>query len=140
MEIDAKKYLQKVRAQNFTLKSLEQELSRLDYEIYHLKATKLGDKVQTSHQSDLSELVIKVESYREKINREWDALIDMRIEARDLIKQLDEEKEKCLLIERYVYGKSWESIGNLLHMSIRSVFYLHGKALHNFSKLYESLQ
>jgi hypothetical protein len=132
-----KDYLLRIRAQEYTLRSVEQELSRLDYEAFHLKSTKIGEKIQTSHQADLSEIVEKLESYRQIVNEEWDKLIDMRIEARGLINHLTDEAEKGLILRRYLQCETWDAISHEMHMALRTVFRVHGQALQNLDPIFQ---
>lgn len=49
----------------------------------------------------------------------------------DKIEALEDEQEKRLLKYRYIRGYRWEVIAEKMGYSIRQVFNIHNKALHN---------
>jgi DNA-directed RNA polymerase specialized sigma subunit len=60
-------------------------------------------------------------------------LISLRDEINARIDMLDNHEEQALLCYRYIDGCTWEEIGHMLNVSLRTVHRIHGSALQNFS-------
>lgn len=105
-------------------------------DILTLRASSLSEKVTGTKDSDLADSYIKLEKYFEEVNTEWDKLIDMRREAKALIKMLPDAQQQAILYARYINCEDWEKIAVEMHFSWRNIFYLHGKALQAFGSLH----
>lgn len=132
-----KEFLISIRKQERYLQTLERELDRLNYEVYHLKGIQMGDKVQGNHIPDLAEIVERLEAYKTKVNDEWDSLLENRVRARALISNLTDEIQRCILNRRYIQVQSWETIAEEMHISEPQLFKLHGTALAILAKFYK---
>lgn len=53
-----------------------------------------------------------------------------------LIEQMQDEREKTLLTDRYISGRSWEEIQSRLFLGRTAAFKLHGHALQHFWEIY----
>jgi DNA-directed RNA polymerase specialized sigma subunit len=137
--VTVKEYLQAVRKQYQELKAAEMEMERLDYEAYHLQAVKMNERVQTSHQADLSETLERLESYRETVTNERNALLSMRMQARLLIGNLHNAYEKAVLNRRYLQCQAWEDIAKGMAFTQRTVFRIHGQALQHLDPFYQKM-
>ena len=66
----------------------------------------------------------------EKIDRRIDQLVAVKQEIMDAIDQMEDERYRTLLRERYVNHKTWEQIKEIMRYSdLRYVYRLHGWAL-----------
>ena len=81
----------------------------------------------------LSKVLFRIMEYQERINREIDALVELKAEMEDAIEKLSNVDERLLLRYRYLDNQSWEEIGVLLNASVRTVHRIHSAALHHFS-------
>lgn len=124
-----KQFLNRVRGQEYKVKTLELELDKTKYEIYHIKSPPLKERVQTSHQGDISELVERMEREQDKVNEEWDILIDLRAVAKKIISMLEDPKKEAILRRRYILCQKWEVIAVDMEFDLRYVYKLHGEAL-----------
>lgn len=88
------------------IKDLEQ--ARRD--AYALKAVRIGDKVQTNHQSDLAQVVEKIERYEEKLQKNIDELIGLKLEATAIIRNEPDFCAQAILYRRYLLAESWDTI------------------------------
>lgn len=88
------------------IKDLEQ--ARRD--AYALKAVRIGDKVQTNHQSDLAQVVEKIERYEEKLQKNIDELIGLKQDAMVIIRKEPDFCARAILYRRYLLAESWETI------------------------------
>lgn len=60
-------------------------------------------------------------------------LMRLRDEINSRIALLDSRDEQLVLRYRYVDGCTWDEIGSMLNVSLRTVHRIHGSALQNFS-------
>lgn len=132
----AKEYLNRVRRQNYILKQTEKELNEIRADILTLRASSLSEHVSGSKNSDTADKYIRLESYMEKVNAEWDKLIDMRNAAKDLIGAMPDPMHRAVLYARYINGQRWEDIAVDMHYSWKGIFKLHGQALRVFDQMH----
>ena len=132
----AKEYLNRVRRQNYILKQTEKEMNEVRADILTLRASSLSEHVSGSKNSDTADKYIRLEKYMEKVNAEWDKLIDMRNAAKDLIGAMPDPMHRAVLYARYINGQRWEDIAVDMHYSWKGIFKLHGQALRVFDQLH----
>lgn len=132
----AKEYLNRVRRQNYILKQVEKEMNEVRADILTLRASSLSEHVSGSKNSDTADKYIRLESYMEKVNAEWDKLIDMRNAAKDLIGAMPDPMHRAVLYARYINGQRWEDIAMDMHYSWKGIFKLHGQALRVFDQMH----
>lgn len=132
----AKEYLNRVRRQNYILKQTEKELNEIRADILTLRASSLSEHVSGSKNSDTADKYIRLESYMEKVNAEWDKLIDMRNAAKDLIGAMPDPMHRAVLYARYINGQRWEDIAMDMQYSWKGIFKLHGQALRVFDQMH----
>lgn len=132
----AKEYLNRVRRQNYILKQTEKELNEIRADILTLRASSLSEHVSGSKNSDTADKYIRLESYMEKVNAEWDKLIDMRNAAKDLIGAMPDPMHRAVLYARYINGQRWEDIAMDMRYSWKGIFKLHGQALRVFDQMH----
>lgn len=90
----------------------------------------------TSARDSMANAAVKavgVEKRLETTIRNLEEALNIRVW---LIEQMKDEREKTLLIERYISGRSWEEIQRRLFLSKTAVFKAHGYALQNFWEIY----
>ena len=90
-----------------------------------------ADKVQTSPDGDAPfvKALLRVEEMQEQINQEIDLLVDLRQQIDEVIHSLASENQQMLLLYRYIEGRTWEDIGNLLGVDKSTVKRWHLDAL-----------
>ena len=136
----AKEYLNRVRSIEAELRNKESRLAKFRQDILTLQSIDYGkDRVDGGVPMDMADKIAKIETLEQQVNDEWDELIYKREEAAQLIEQLENPKYKGVLIERYINCKSWEKIAVELNYSWNGLFKIHGKALREFQKVYESV-
>lgn len=122
--------LRKVRKCRYMVDACIKDLEQARRDAYALKAVRIGDKVQTNHQSDLAQVVEKIERYEEKLQKNIDELIGLKLEATALIKQEPDFCARAILYRRYILAESWNVISqevgysrsqatNIMEMSIK---------------------
>lgn len=105
-----KEFLEKVQEQNRTVARIEEQLERAQVEMVRLKSPTFGDKVQSSHQGDISDLLIRLEERKETLIKELGNLLAMKEAAEKLISLEEDETSRNILAYRYIEGKKWEWI------------------------------
>lgn len=135
----AKEYLSRIRRQNFILKQTEHELTEIRSDILTIRASSLAEHVSGSKNSDVADKYIRLEQYMDKVNHEWDILINMRMEAKAMIKALPDPQQQAVLYARYINCKRWEDIASDMGYSWQGVFKLHGSALQSFEHMNKML-
>jgi len=75
----------------------------------------------------------KIDEIQRDIQAKVAQLIRLRDEINSRIDMLDNREEQLLLRYRYIDGCTWDEIGSLLNVSLRTVHRIHGTALQNFS-------
>lgn len=78
--------------------------------------------------------VIRLMDYNDKANKYTDELVDLKIQIAEEIAQLEDEKHRMVLRERYIRCLKWEKIAVDEHIDLRWLHRLHGRALKEFEE------
>ena len=131
----AKAYLWRVRDAEREIKRLEEEYEQAKSDILHLRAMEYDkDKVSNSRIGDLSDAIVALESYAERIAAQWDKLTALREDAKARIGQLEDWRYREVLTRRYLQGQSWEQVAVDMGYDYYHVHKLHGRALRIFQE------
>lgn len=139
LPVNVKDFLNHVRLQQNKLQALRRQQMLIRQDISDVKGQRYDkDKISGSKQSDLCDLVIRLESRlresSEQIVRLLDSLADDRRTAVQLILMLDDQDTQAVMLDRYICGRSWDDIASDQHWSIRRVFQLNGSALQEINR------
>ena len=113
----AQRYLAKIRKQYWKIeelkyaKYLEENGMLLSGVNYNKPITKGGKK------KDLADIVIAVERYAEKINKEMKILYEQREAGKAFISLLCDDMQEAVLRYYYLDFMSWEQVAKHTHMS-----------------------
>lgn len=128
----AQKYLQQIKNIDNQIKSLVEEAEALQDKALSIGAIQPEkDRVQTSHRSEayfvsFIDNKIKVEKMIDaKISR----LFDLKLEIRNVIEQVSDDRCKLVLRYRYINLYSWDTIQNRLNLQEKATYSIHKKAL-----------
>ena len=86
-------------------------------------------KSDSPNSSRMEEVIVKMIDLEEEINRDVDALVDLKHEIVTAIKCLDNTEHQTLLELRYLCFMRWEAIAVELSYSSPHMFRLHDEAL-----------
>lgn len=75
----------------------------------------------------------RIDEIQRDVQEKVSVLIRLRDEINSRIDMLDNREEQLLLRYRYIDGCTWDEIGRMLNVSLRTVHRIHGTALQNFS-------
>lgn len=131
---NVKDFLNHVRCQQNKLQALRRQQILIRQDISDVKGQRYDkDKITGSKQSDLCDLVIRMESRlresSEQIARLMSDLSADRQRALSLILLIEDQDTQAIMMDRYICGLSWDDIAGQQHWSIRRVFQLNGSAL-----------
>lgn len=102
--------LKRVRKCRYMVDACIKDLEQARRDAYALKAVRIGDKVQNNHQSDLAQVVEKIERYEEKLQNNIDELIGLKLDATAIIRQEPDLCARAILYRRYLLAESWGTI------------------------------
>ena len=102
--------LKRVRKCRYMVDACIKDLEQARRDAYTLKAVRIGDKVQNNHQSDLAQVVEKIERYEEKLQKSIDELIGLKLDATAIIRQEPDLCARAILYRRYILAESWDII------------------------------
>lgn len=77
----------------------------------------------------LGETVAKIVDLEREIGAKVDELVEHYRKIGEVVSQIPDEKEREVLLRRYIQGQSWEEIGEKMEITIRRVYQLHKTAL-----------
>ena len=133
----AKEYLNQARGIKALLKVKQSELDEL---IKQLDSSPAQDvKVRTSTVSDKMKLVDVIVDYRAELLRETAALINLKKEIHGKINQLSKPIYIGILTEYYINARPWREISEILNISERHIYRIHGNALNEFRKKFNMI-
>ena len=82
--------------------------------------------------SKMADIVDKIVDLQAEINRDIDALVDLKGEMRSKLEMVPAEDYKAILEVRYLCFMSWEQIASDLGLSVPYTYKLHDRALKGF--------
>lgn len=82
--------------------------------------------------SKMADIVEKIVDLQAEINRDIDALVDLKGEMRSKLEMVPAEDYKAILEMRYLCFMSWEQIASNLGLSVPYTYKLHDRALKGF--------
>ena len=88
----------------------------------------------------MEDIIAKMVDLETEINRDIDALVDLKHEIVSVIKQIENPEYQTLLELRYLCFKVWEQIAVDLKYSIQNVYKIHDRALISVSEILHSGQ
>lgn len=133
----AKEYLEYIRSLDIRLRMEEQRIARLRQDICSIQALDYSkDRITGGSPIDVSDKIARLDELIQKANEDWDALINKREEARQLISELASTKQQEVLTRRYIRNERWEVIAAEMNITWQSVWKLYYRALKSFQKIF----
>lgn len=136
-----KDFLETVLRQRPDLLSLRDELKRINYEAYEVHGMRIGDKVQSNHQGDLSEIVERLNGMRSEILLRYKDALDNWETANKLIGKEPDGRLRSILKRRYLEGQSWKQICiDMGNIGEATAYRYHNKALDDLAPYWEEMR
>ena len=126
----AKEYLNHAKTLDQRINVKLDRVSRLRAMTQKITASLDGEQVsRTRNVTSLEDAIIRLMEEEESLNAAIDRLVDLKREVSGVLKQIDDTDCQLLLELRYLCYRSWEEIAEVMHMHIRTVYKVHGRAL-----------
>lgn len=128
--MNAKEYLSQAMYIDQRIDSKLEQIMKLRESASKATAT-LSDmpRPDSPNVQSMEETIVKIVDLEREINRDIDALVDLKAEARKVISKLDNPEQQLILEMRYLCYKSWAEIAEDLSFSESNVYKIHGEAL-----------
>ena len=128
--MNAKEYLSQAMYIDQRIDSKLEQIMKLRESATKATAT-LSDmpRPDSPNVQSMEETIVKIVDLEREINRDIDALVDLKAEARKVISKLDNPEQQLILEMRYLCYKSWAEIAEDLSFSESNVYKIHGAAL-----------
>lgn len=134
-----KQYLNQVRNLDKRINAKLDELSSLRALTEKVTAS-YSEKVQVSISDAFTSNVAKIIDLEREINVEIDRLIRLRERIAKEIDNMPSNIYSALLSSRYLEGKTWEDVAEMLHYDERQIFRIHENALKEFRRINKTCQ
>ncbi len=122
----AKEYLEQVKKIDSKINRLTTRKERLKECMYFSAGSPEEERVQTSRNIDkFGSLYAKIDDIEREIKERKEEMTNLQIELALEIDELPDFNQKQVLINRYVYLKSWQEIPKKVGYSEGYIFQLH---------------
>ncbi|MDR2532757.1 MAG: hypothetical protein LBC82_07955 [Oscillospiraceae bacterium] len=99
-----------------------------------------GGNRNYGNDSSVERTVMKIARTEERLNKDIDNYVDLQEKIQDLIFTLDNLEERALLERHYLLGQTWEKVAEECFVSLRTVHYIHNKALEKLEPYYAKIK
>ena len=128
----AKEYLSQYRRAINEIESKRNEIEQLEALAEYVSPR--GERGGSGYASDkVGALAAKLADEKDRLQQDVIALLEVRAEIKSRIEQIDNDRYRLVLTERYINCKQWENISADAHYSLRAVLYIHRDALAAFA-------
>ena len=126
----AKEYLNQAYWLDRRIDSKLEQLSALRDMATKTTAVMDGEVVShTRNVHSLQDVIAKIMDMQVEINRDIDALVDLKRDIMRRIKEIENPEYQTLLELRYLCFKRWEEISVMMNYNLRHIYRLHDEAL-----------
>ena len=130
MDVTTKEWLMQYR---YAWIAAERCFQDLDAATVVLKSPAITGMPRGGDGKDLADIVAMQERIRDRAMRAREKALKLMDEISGAIEKVEDPQQQMLLWMRYIYCRNWYDIADALHMSMRSVHYLHAQALRNIA-------
>lgn len=122
-------------------KTAKQEEKRILEQIHKLRSDKMlpslknNDMPHGTDKSDLSDYVEKLDGLLEKLKQERLIAVTRYDKIYQEIRAVEDDRERNVLVYRYLHGMMWEDICVAMGLSWKWVHKIHSDSLKNFKRL-----
>lgn len=128
--MNAKEFLSQAYRLDQRINSKIEQVSSLNDLATKCTATITGMPHNPNRGNDsIGNTVAKIMDLQEEINKDIDALVDLKAEIIRTIKKLSNPEHQIILEQRYLQYMKWENIAVEMGYSIQHVFRMHDSAL-----------
>lgn len=136
----AKQYLRQLSKLQHRINILKEEIDERRTRLESSAAPELGDRVQSTPNSDRFAEAIAILADKDLQRQEFIYIYEqMRDTIVDQILELENDLQARVLYERYVRCQYWDAIAEELHYSRQHICRVHGSALIEFARKHPEL-
>lgn len=130
-ENPAKAFLRQYRARKIRMESLSREIEKARERALSVTVRPKEINVQGSHAAfdSMAEAVCKAADASETLYAEWQECNRVLVQIMAAISAVPDEMQKTVLTLRYVEGRSWEDIQDMIGYERTQTLVIHGRAL-----------
>lgn len=134
--MNAHNYLNQARYLDMQINSKIEQVSALN-ELATKCTTTISDMPRTpsNGKSRIEDTILKIIDLQDDINRDIDALVDLKREISVTIKKVDNPIYQTLLENRYLSFQTWEEIAVGMRYSIQQVYRIRDSALKEVARV-----
>ncbi|MCL2474854.1 MAG: DUF1492 domain-containing protein [Chloroflexi bacterium] len=135
VSVDAKTYLEQISQVSLAIKSKAEQIEALEAMSVKTSPTLDGMPTPILHKSMLEECVTRITDIKGQLADDQKKLLDLYLEAKEMIDNLKDTRQRVVLEQRYILGKPCKEI--YLFMGISSSTYegLHSSAMQKISEI-----
>ena len=135
----AKEYLEQVGNKEIYVRNLQKKIERLQKVLDSAGAVQYDNtKVQTTRTVDkINDLYAKIDEEQQLVDNLMLDLGEFKKKVSDEIDQLNDDRYKNILHQKYIELKTWKEIAIDMNYNVRYLFHIHGAALNEFYQMYE---
>ncbi len=132
-----KEFLQRLSDSSRSLESKIEQLKKLQALAHKITTVISGTpSINVQSQSRIENAVVNVLKESDKVENYVKDFFALRQTAVACIDKITRKDERIILEYRYLTNKSWKEIANIMNLSLRYTYTLHGKALMSFEKIF----
>ena len=132
--MEAREYLEQINILNDTIDKKIRRIDDLKMSAYSVSAVNIKEKVQTSCDGDIMDLVDKAIDLEKETDRIIDQYYDLKCEARKIINMLTYHIDRQVLIYRYIDGLSVRQTAQKLGITPRGCSKAQKRALNQLDE------
>lgn len=136
--MNAKEYLQSIKAADTIIREMMQECDRLGDMRYQITQKLKPVMVSGGGKGGFTDASDKIVDLEQEITARIDEYIDLQREAGALLRKLKNPKHYKVLHKHYILFESLEKIAVDMNYCYRNVCYLHGRALQAFQRVLDA--
>lgn len=126
-----KEYLSQAYRLDDEINTKLESLERLKSIAEKMTSVNSGMPHGSSDPHSKEDVLIKIADMDAEITADIDRLIDIRADITRTIDKVEDQAQRILLTKRYINHDRWEKIAVDMGYDIRTVHFIHGKALRN---------
>lgn len=137
----AKEYLEQARFLDLHINAKLEEVEQLN--ALATKATSVYSDIPSSSNRDTAKMaktIEKIVDLENEINRDIDALVDLKREILNAIKKVQNQEYQYILEQRYLHFAKWEEIAVKMSIELRCLYRHHGAALSEIQKIMDNFK
>ena len=135
----AKEYMEQARYLDMQINSKIEQVRSLN-ELATRVTTVYSDMPHSPNRntSRMEETIAKIIDLESEIDRDIDALVDLKREIMRVVNSIESAEYRSILEMRYLQFKKWEQIALQMSTDLRWVYRMHGRALNEVQKIINS--